>query len=383
MRRGGERERGKRRSEADRRTDAEIRKALRYVTAHPNRSKPKYWYWQRPGNSLRRLPDDPVARLAEAKALNDAADARAKDKPKPTREGSVKWVIKKYRETDGYRDLAIGTRVYYDRHLAAVDEAAGDEMFASLHRPEINRLLKGLTLGEKRKRRAVLSALSETAMDEGKTHANEARVKLKTPPRRQKIVEAAPLEKLMAAVAKHDYALTLQTIYAMLLFTAQRPTDCLRTARANRKDGWIRIWQSKGKKWVRVPEHALLTAALDRAEAAWPSEFLISYPDGREVPWWQLNRWSREIRATAKATDIQDRDYRRTGVVMMAEAGATVPMIASISGHTKAEVNHIIETYLPATPRLAKAAIDAWEADRDSGKSLKFRPDQILEPIEE
>lgn len=326
---------------------------------------------------------DPVARLTEAKALNEAADAKRKGGPKPVREGSVKWIIKKYRETDGYRDLAPGTVTYYDRHLKAVEEMAGDEMFAALHRPEINEMLKGLTLGEKRKRRAVLSALSETAMNEGKTHANEARVKLKTPPRRQKIVEAERLEKLMEAVSAHDHALTLQTIYAMLLFTVQRPSDCLAAKRANRKDGWIRIWQSKGQKWVTVPEHDILAAALDRAEAAWPSEFLISYPDGREVPWWQLNRWSKQIRDAAGARDIQDRDYRRTGIVMMAEAGAQIPWIASVSGHTKAEVNHIIETYLPATPRLAKAAIAAWEADLGSGKSLKFRPDQILETVEE
>jgi integrase len=315
--------------------------------------------------------------------LNEAADTKRRTGPPTIREGSVKWVIGKYRETDRYKDLAPGTRGYYDDHLIAIEGLSGDLMFAAIGRPAVNEMLKGLTLGEKRKRRAVLSLLFETAMDEGKVTANQAKVKLKTPPRRQKIVTAEPLERLMAAAAAHEHALTLQTIYAMLLFTVQRPGDCLKALRAERHDGWIRIWQSKGKKWVRVPEHAILTAALDRAEKAWPSKFLISYPDGREVPWWQLNRWSRQVREKAGIGDIQDRDYRRTGIVMMAEAGAQVPMIASISGHTKAEVNHIIETYLPATPRLAKAAITAWEADINSGKSLKFRPDQILEPVEE
>jgi len=251
-------------------------------------------------------------------------------------------------------------------------------MFAALHRPEVNELLAGLSLGEKRKRRAVLSVLFETAMDAGKIHANEAKVKLKTPERRQRIIDPTILAKMMRAAASHPYALTIQTAYAMLLFTVQRPTDCLNALRANRHDGGIRIFQQKTGKWVWVPEHALLSAALDRA-AHIQSDYLVCYPDGRPVPWWQLNRWSNEIKKAAGVADIQDRDFRRTGIVMMAEAGAQVPMIAALSGHTKAEVNHIIETYLPATPRLAKAAIAAWEADVKSAESLKFRPEQMLE----
>lgn len=43
----------------------------------------------------------------------------------------------------------------------------------------------------------------------------------------------------------------------------------------------------------------------------------------------------------------QRRDFRRTGVVRLAEAGATTPPIAAVSGHRIDRCQNIIDTYLP------------------------------------
>ena len=45
--------------------------------------------------------------------------------------------------------------------------------------------------------------------------------------------------------------------------------------------------------------------------------------------------------------DAQARDLRRTAMLRMAEAGATVPQIASVSGHSIEATQRILETYLP------------------------------------
>ena len=52
------------------------------------------------------------------------------------------------------------------------------------------------------------------------------------------------------------------------------------------------------------------------------------------------------------------RDLRRTGMVWAAEAGATVPQIVAVSGHSIQEGMEILETYLPRNQLLANAAID-------------------------
>ena len=46
---------------------------------------------------------------------------------------------------------------------------------------------------------------------------------------------------------------------------------------------------------------------------------------------------------------------------MLAEAGATVPEIAAITGHSYRTINSILEKYLPRTKHLAEMAIAKLE----------------------
>jgi hypothetical protein len=52
-----------------------------------------------------------------------------------------------------------------------------------------------------------------------------------------------------------------------------------------------------------------------------------------------------------------ERDLRGTAITMPAEAGATVPEIAAVTGHSLEHVTSIPETYLSRTRHLAAAAI--------------------------
>jgi hypothetical protein len=46
---------------------------------------------------------------------------------------------------------------------------------------------------------------------------------------------------------------------------------------------------------------------------------------------------------------------------MLAEAGATVPEVAAITGHSYRTINSILERYLPRTKHLAEMAIAKLE----------------------
>jgi hypothetical protein len=59
--------------------------------------------------------------------------------------------------------------------------------------------------------------------------------------------------------------------------------------------------------------------------------------------------------------DRQRRDLRRTGVVRLAEAGATVPQIAAVTGWGIDYCQRIVDVYLPRRPEVAAAAIEVWE----------------------
>ena len=65
---------------------------------------------------------------------------------------------------------------------------------------------------------------------------------------------------------------------------------------------------------------------------------------------------------------LQRRDLRRTGIVQLAIAGATVPQIAALSGHSVDQVQRIIDTYLPRRGEVAIGGVEKWEAAGDSGR---------------
>lgn len=56
-------------------------------------------------------------------------------------------------------------------------------------------------------------------------------------------------------------------------------------------------------------------------------------------------------------SDLHFRHLRHTAITELAAAGATVPQIAAISGHTVGSVEQILERYLVRTSTLADEAI--------------------------
>ena len=87
---------------------------LKYVTKRRNQ-KGARWYWQRKGFPLVRLPDDPVKRFAQAHKLNEQAERAATIETAD--EGTIGWLIERYRESDRFQDKAPETQRIYERWL--------------------------------------------------------------------------------------------------------------------------------------------------------------------------------------------------------------------------------------------------------------------------
>jgi integrase len=95
---------------------------------------------------------------------------------------------------------------------------------------------------------------------------------------------------------------------------------------------------------------------------------ILTMANGRP---WRANTFRHDwaaARDAAKITDLHFHDLRGTAVTMLAEAGATIPEIASITGHSMAHVATILEKYLSRTRALADAAIKKFE----NAKGTKF-----------
>ena len=68
--------------------------------------------------------------------------------------------------------------------------------------------------------------------------------------------------------------------------------------------------------------------------------------------------------------DLQRRDLRRTGVVQLALAGATVPQIAALAGWKIDYAQKIVDTYLPRRSDVALGGVERWEAGEGRVASL-------------
>lgn len=363
----------------------------------PRRLRPRYLvekgvhaYWQ-PSASLRAAgfeaktldPTDGDI-WQQAEALNREVDLwRAGISIDPNRpvKGTAAWLVKRYLDPENpdFAELAKKTQAGYRSDAGILGEMIGRERLAAITPPvaqSTKRNLKPRGLwaanGVMRTARLIWS----WGMREGLVASNpwldfrQFTVK----PREQ--VWLAPQREAFKAKAVALGWSSIALALDLHVYTLQRPGDVVRMARTHWQGGLLRIRQQKTGRIVHVPPPTPLRQLLD----ALPADqvlFLLddprpALPDGTvplrrpyTVDW--LGRRVRQVLdalaeedPTGPWNDLQLRDSRRTGVVALAEAGCTIPEIVAISGHDIEECQRIVDTYLPRTAPLAKAAVRKW-----------------------
>ena len=153
------------------------------------------------------------------------------------------------------------------------------------------------------------------------------------------------------------------------LFTGLRQGD-LRMLPWSAYDGKAITWRvtkrRKGDAGVKVtiPCTTALRSLVDSLPRRGPLIFTTT--NGRA---WQKRYVARHFEmARTKAakvlpeiSELHFHDTRGTAITMLAEAGASVPEIAAITGHSYRTINSILEKYLPRTRHLAEMAMAKLE----------------------
>ncbi|NHN83632.1 tyrosine-type recombinase/integrase [Acetobacter musti] len=336
---------------------------------------------------------------AERYVRGDAADCEAGIVP-----GSIGWLIVDYlRDAEAFGTLALRTRRLYRGYLDRMREDWGDIPPQAVTRDEVKQIRQRLA-ATPRKANQVLSLLQillARAKEKGLVSENVAENFGRYPTRKRTEIWTFDMEDQFVARARP----TLQLAYLLLLYTIQRPSDMLQmeAGAISERDGrmFIALRQDKTGALIDVPVHQRLApyirarlAEIDTARSA--EEYLIAGRIGRRtadllVPSprgkiWSLRNFSRawdavmhrlalshartlfrsgmtkgEVLDELKGMHRQRRDLRRTGIVRLAEAGATTPQIAAISGHSIDYCQRIIDTYLPRRTEVAVSGMEAWE----------------------
>ncbi|MDL2172021.1 tyrosine-type recombinase/integrase [Asaia sp. HumB] len=317
--------------------------------------------------------------------------------------GSINALILDYLQSEAFRSLRGTTQKLYRGYLDRMREDWGDIPARAITRQDVLAIRERLS-ATPRKANQVLSLLQillgrarETGIVQENVAERFGRLHIAS---RTEIwsyqMEDAFLERARPA---------LQLAYMLLLYTLQRPSDMLAmgAGRISTRDGrmFIALRQAKTGALLDVPVHTRLAPHIarrldelnaDEASVAQiitariglgPERLLVPSPTGK--PWAHRNfarawdqvisrmahaqarrlfaagRTKEEVRAELENQHRQRRDLRRTGIVRLAEAGATTPQIAAISGHGIDYCQRIIDTYLPRRTEVALAGMEVWE----------------------
>ncbi len=341
---------------------------MRYAVKKENAGGTSRHYWQRPGFPTKRLPDDEGERFQAVTALNERADAEKRGKIGPAEPnfGTIAWAVEEYRKSPKFTGKATATRRRYERWMLSLAETVGHQPITALTPKAVYDIIDGIdSNGAKIHCAAVWRRIADVAIRRGLLDRNPAaQLDLEGSNRREEIWHQDDVDRFLGACegARHGEAIALG--FKIMLYTAQRPGDVRAMLWPAYNGDSITIRQEKTGKLVEVPCLDVLREALDEARTKRTGTVIVAGPSGQHFAQQTWREAFSIIRRKAGLDQLQARDLRRTAVVRLARAGATVPEIAAITGHTIHRTQYILERYLPRDVHMARAAIVKLERQK-------------------
>jgi integrase len=276
-------------------------------------------------------------------------------------------VLDAYESSADFRQLADRTRADYKKHLRAIAGEFGDFPLAALpDRRSRGRFLEWrdqVALASPRNadyRFAVFARALSWAHGRGLVLCNplERPGRLYRADRNDSVWTAADEKAFLEHAPEH-----LHLALHLALWTGQRQGDLLAIT-WNAYDGdYFRLKQRKTGRRIVIPVAAPLRIILDEAKSHRRDAVTILATEGGRT-WTSSGFRSSWRKACAKANiaDLTFHDLRGTAVTRLAQAGCTVAEIATITGHSLADVNGILDGhYLSRDLTLAQSAIRKLE----------------------
>jgi len=331
-------------------------KGIHKVKVTLSSGEPKtYYYAYRGGPQIKAEPGTPDFIQQYQEAHSNLRQPRG---------GTFMSVIARYKAAPEFTKIAASTRRDYLRYIKLIEEEFADLPIAAL----ADRRIRGDFKGWRDKfantpRKAdlawtVLARILSFAKDRGIITSNpcERGGRLYVADRRDKIWTEQDIAAVLS-VASEEIRLAL----ILALWSGQRQGDLLRLPWSAYESPHIRLRQSKGGRRVVMPAGTPLRALLDTTQRRGP--LILTNTLGR--PWTSDGFRTSWAKACERAGigDLTFHDLRGTAVVRLAIAGASVPQIAAVTGHSLKDVEAILDAhYLGRDIQLAEAAVLKLEA---------------------
>jgi integrase len=364
----------------------------------------KEYYYDRATNTF--LANDRAAAVRRQAVLCPKILPESTELP----EGTFGWLIERYKKNSRYTDCAPGTKRLYDGYLKHMMEEYGDLPIRSIKPKMISAIRDKLSATPAKANQTlalfrILLSYAERELEAIPSNP-AARPGRLTPPKREQVWSDEDIDVFLKVAP-----VNMRLAMSLMFLTAQRLSDMLAmtTSQVSEAGGrlYIDLRQQKTDQWVSVPVHSRLEPLL-RARLATPIVRQRVAADGRKIAElvpllvpspeghiWNRRNFSRawdvamrrmnfriakglfragmtkaEVKEELIGRHRQRRDLRRTAMVRMAEAGATTPQIAGVSGHSIDSCQKILDVYLPRRADIALGAIRAWEKQEESARSV-------------
>lgn len=331
----------------------------RYLKIRKRASGARVYYWRR-GEQFVRLSDDPAEAWREAEVLNEQADRESlgivPGRPIGAMPGTIAHLIHEYRTSPDFRDLAVKTCRGYEPHLAWLHDGFGDLKPAEIDARWVQRLKTKMadTPHQGNARITVVRLLYGWGRRHGLAPAVNPAAgfrRLKTTLRDQVwapdeiarfVVSARPSQRLAVLLG---------------LFTLQREGDLIRMPWSAYDGRRIELRQRKTGRLISARAHAELKAALDTTPRQ-AVTVLVSEATGQPYGEHHFRHsFARERDSIGIRAELQFRDLRRTGAVLLSRRGATPQQIAALGGWGISQTTKILETYVPVDAAMADEAV--------------------------
>jgi len=280
------------------------------------------------------------------------------------RAGTFMTIIAQYKAAPEFTGLAASTRRAYLAYIKLIENVFGDLPLAALADRRVRGEFKSWRDSYSETPRkadyawTTLARIMSFAKDRGIVASNpcERGGRLYVADRRDKIWSEQEIAAVLSVASSE-----IQLALILALWSGQRQGDLLRLPWSAYESPYIRLRQSKGGRRVAMPAGGPLRALLDTTERRGP--LILTNTLGR--PWTSHGFRTSWAKACERAGihDLTFHDLRGTAVVRLAIAGASVPQIAAVTGHSLKDVEAILDAhYLGRDIQLAEAAVLKLEA---------------------
>jgi integrase len=301
--------------------------------------------------------------------------ASAHQERKTPSQGTLFSLIAEFRASAEFITKSAATQRNYRMYFRLIEDEFADLPIRALSDPEVRGEFKRWRdkLADKPRTAdyawTTLARVLSFAKDRGRITINPCAAggRLYQADRIDKIWGEAEIGSVLS-VAPPELELALM----LALWTGQRQGDLLRLPWSGYTGTHIRLRQSKTQRTVVIPVSIYLKEFLELA----PRRSTLILTNTKGLPWTSdgfRSSWAK-LCAKAKIDGLTFHDLRGSAVVRLALAGATVPEVATFTGHSLKDVEAILDAhYLGRDVQLAENALRKLELREaknrtDSGK---------------